>query len=170
MRMVIFVSPVVQILVFGYAATMDITHVPIAVHDRDNTKQSGQIIHDFSYSQYFDIKYYVQEPAQENELIDKSKVLGVLKFDRAFARDLVGNKDAQVQMIVDGTDSNAASIILKYAGQIIQSQNARILRRRRRRYLDFIVPALRSICAIADGLMRTSNRVTTICPASSCSS
>ena len=55
MRFTIFVPPIIQVLIFGYAATMDITHVPTAVYDQDNTKQSRQIIRDFSYSQYFNI-------------------------------------------------------------------------------------------------------------------
>lgn len=128
MRMVIFISPLVQIFIFGYAATMDITHAPIAVHDRDNSTESRAFIHRFSYSQYFDIEYYAQNSDQENKLIDRSQVLGVLKFDKGFARDLVGNKGAQVQLIIDGTDSNAASIIGGYANQIVQKYNYDVMR------------------------------------------
>jgi hypothetical protein len=136
MKFVILVSPIVQVLIFGYAATMDITHAPIAVHDRDNSKESRAFIHRFSYSQYFDIEYYAQNGAQENELIDRSMVLGVLKFDKGFARDLVGNKGAQVQMIVDGTDSNAASIINNYAGSIVQQYNDDVLKEWARTFLS----------------------------------
>ncbi|MCX5678735.1 MAG: ABC transporter permease [Candidatus Omnitrophica bacterium] len=135
MRMVIFVSPLIQVLVFGYAATMDITHVPIAVYDIDNTKESRALIHDFSYSQYFDIKHYVREESQVNALIDKSRVLAVLKFNAGFSRDLVGNNPAEVQLVVDGTDSNAASIILGYANSIITNYNLRVLYERSQVYL-----------------------------------
>jgi len=128
MKFVIFVSPIVQVLVFGYAATMDITHAPIAVHDRDNTKASREFIHRFSYSQYFDIKYYCQNGEQENKLIDRSEVLGVLKFDKGFARDLVGNKGAQVQLIIDGTDSNAATIVGGYSNTIVREYNYQVMR------------------------------------------
>jgi ABC-2 type transport system permease protein len=127
MRMVIFISPLVQVLIFGYAATMDITHAPIAVYDMDNTTQSREIIRDFDYTPYFDITHYVYNREQGNALIDESKVLGLLRFNRGFAKDLVGNRSAEVQMIVDGTDSNAASIILGYANQIIMSYNYDLL-------------------------------------------
>jgi ABC-2 type transport system permease protein len=136
MRMVIFISPLVQVLIFGYAATMDITHAPIAVHDRDNTKESRAFIHRFSYSQYFDIEYYAQNGEQENKLIDRSEVLAVLKFDKGFARDLVGNKGAQVQMIIDGTDSNAASIVSGYANTIVQQYNYDVMKEWARTFLS----------------------------------
>lgn len=135
MRMVIFVSPLVQVLIFGYAATMDITHVPMAVYDVDNTKYTRALIHEFSYSQYFDIKHYLKNEAEVNSVIDDSKVLTVLKFDAGFSRDLVGNNPAEVQLIVDGTDSNAASIIMNYAGSIITNYNYRILQERAAVYL-----------------------------------
>lgn len=135
MRMVIFISPLIQVLVFGYAATMDITHVPIAVYDVDNTKYTRALIHDFSYSKYFDIKRYPKNEYQVNKLIDQSKVLGVLKFNAGFSRDLLGNNPAEVQLIVDGTDSNAASIVLGYAGTIISNYDYRILLERAQVYL-----------------------------------
>ncbi|MFH1189746.1 MAG: ABC transporter permease [Candidatus Omnitrophota bacterium] len=135
MRMMIFVSPLIQIFIFGYAATMDITNVPIAVYDIDNTKESRALIHDFSYSQYFNIKHYIHEEAQVNTLIDESKVLAVLKFNAGFARDLADNNPAEVQLIVDGTDSNAASIIMNYANSIVMNYNMAVLQERCRVYL-----------------------------------
>lgn len=135
MKFIIFVAPVVQVLIFGYAATMDITHVPTAVLDRDNTKQSRDIIRDFSYSQYFDIEKYLRDDKDLREVIDKSQVIGVLKFDRGFARDITGNKTGDVQAIIDGTDSNAASIILGYGNQIIANYNYNALQERVRELL-----------------------------------
>ena len=130
MRFTIFVPPIIQVLIFGYAATMDITHVPTAVYDQDNTKQSRELIRDFSYSKYFDINYYLDEEEQVRTIIDRSKVISVLKIDRQFARDLIGNRSAKLQLILDGTDSNAASIVLGYAGQIIGDYNYKALKER----------------------------------------
>lgn len=134
MRVVIFISPLIQVLVFGYAATMDITNVPIAVYDIDNTRQTRALIHDFSYSKYFDIKHYAKDELQVNRLIDESRVLAVLKFNAGFTRDLVGNNSAEAQLVVDGTDSNAASIIMGYAGSIVTAYNLRVLDERYREY------------------------------------
>lgn len=136
MRFVIFVSPVVQIFIFGYAATMDITNVPTAIYDLDNTKQSRDIIRLFSYSKYFDIRRYLRTESDIQDVMDHSIIKGVIKFNRGFAQDLTSNRTAQMQIIVDGTDSNAAQIILGYAGTIISNYNSRILQQRGEIYLN----------------------------------
>ncbi len=130
MRFAIFAPPVIQVLIFGYAATMDITHVPTAVYDRDNTKQSREVVRDFGYSKYFDIDYYLYEEDQARAIIDRSKVISIIKMDRQFAKALIGNRSAGLQLILDGTDSNAASIVLGYAGQIIGNYNYQALKER----------------------------------------
>jgi ABC-2 type transport system permease protein len=130
MRFTIFAPPVIQVLIFGYAATMDITHVPTAVYDMDNTKESREVLRDFSYSKYFDFNYYLYEEEQVRKIIDRSKVCGVIKIDHGFGRNIAGNKTANLQLILDGTDSNAASIILGYSGQIIADYNYRALKER----------------------------------------
>lgn len=130
MKFTIFVSPIVQILIFGYAATMDITNVPTAVYDLDNTKQSREIIRQFSYSKYFDIQNYLQKEEDIKYVMDRAKIKAVIKFNRGFAQDLTSNSTAQMQIIVDGTDSNAAQIVLGYAGTIINNYNYVALKQR----------------------------------------
>jgi len=126
----LFLTPIIQVLVFGYAATTDVKHIPAAIYDLDNTLQSRDVIRAFSYSKYFSIKYYVYSDKEERELIDKSKASMVLRFNHGFAKDLEGNKGAQIQIIVDGTDSNAAAIGLSYAGKIIQKYSYSVLQNR----------------------------------------
>lgn len=135
MKTIIFVSPLIQVLIFGYAANTDIQNSPTAVYDLDNTKESRQLIRDFKYSKYFDIKYYINTDSQEKELIDKSKVNTVLRFNHGFARDLEGNRSAEFQIILDGNDSNTASIVLGYANRIVQRYSDRYLKERGRIFL-----------------------------------
>jgi len=130
MRTVIFISPLIQVLIFGYAATTDVRNIPTAIYDLDNTPESRDCIRAFSFSKYFNIKYFVFSDKQERELIDKSKVSVVLHFNRGFARDLEGNKGAQIQLIIDGTDSNTAGIVLGYASRIIQKYSYSSLEKR----------------------------------------
>ena len=136
MKFVIFVSPVVQVLIFGYAATMDITNIPTAVYDIDNTKESRDVIRGFSYSKYFDIQNYLQKEEDIKYVMDRANIKAVIKFNRGFAQDLTGNKSAQMQIIVDGTDSNAAQIVLNYAGTIIGNYNTRALQERTNIFLN----------------------------------
>ena len=135
MKMIIFVSPIVQVLIFGYAATMDITNIPMAVYDVDNTKESREVTRDFTYSKYFKITKYLSEEKEVQHVIDHGRALCVLKFDRGFSQDLVGNRTAHIQLIVDGTDSNAAQIIVGYSNQIILNYNNRTLQERAHIYL-----------------------------------
>lgn len=135
MKFTIFVAPVVQVLIFGYAATMDINHIPTAVFDRDNTKQSRDVVRLFSYSKYFDIVRHLSTEKEQKGVIDRTEVYAVLKFDHQFAQDVTGNKTAEMQLIIDGTDSNAAQIILGYAGQIIGNYNYEGLKERAQLYL-----------------------------------
>ena len=135
MKIIIFISPVIQILIFGYAATMDITNIPMAIYDVDNTKESRDVARDFIYSKYFRVAKYLSEEKQVKHVIDNGRALCVLKFDRGFSQDLVGNRTAQIQLIVDGTDSNAAQIIVGYANQIVLDYNDRALEKRAHIYL-----------------------------------
>ncbi len=130
MRTMIFIAPVLQVLIFGYAATTDVKNIPTAIYDLDNTSESRDVIRAFSYSKYFNITYYVYSDKEERELIDKSKASVVLRFNHGFGRDLEGNKGAQIQLIIDGTDSNTAGIVLGYASRIIQKCSYSILKNR----------------------------------------
>lgn len=135
MKFVIFVSPVVQILIFGYAATMDITNVPTAVYDLDNTKQSRDIIRLFSYSKYFDVQRYLSKEGDVKYVMDRARIKAIIRFNRGFAQDLTSNRTAEMQILIDGTDSNAAQIILNYAGSIISRYNSKMLEERAQIYL-----------------------------------
>ncbi|MBL7158676.1 MAG: ABC transporter permease [Candidatus Omnitrophica bacterium] len=130
MKTIIFISPLMQILIFGYAATMDITHIPSAVYDLDNTNVSREVTRQFSYSQYFDVQYYCRDDHDMAGLINDSKVFAVLKYNRGFGRDITGNRTANLQLIVDGTDSNASHIVIGYAGDIVSNFNYRALKER----------------------------------------
>lgn len=127
MRSMIFIAPIIQVLIFGYAATTDVKNTPVAVYDLDNTPVTRDIVRAFSYSKYFNIKYYLYDDTQVRKLIDNSKVTMVLCFNHGFAQDLESGKGAQLQLIIDGTDSNTAGIVLGYAGKIVQKYSSSII-------------------------------------------
>lgn len=120
MKITIFVAPIIQILIFGYAATTDVKNVPIAVYDLDNTPQSRDITRAFINSWYFNASHYINTDEQLRKLIDKSAVNAAICFNRGFARKLTGDNSAEVQLILDGTDSTTASVVLGYANSIIE--------------------------------------------------
>jgi len=144
MRVVIIVTPLVQLIVFGYAANTDVQSVPTAIYDLDNTRQSRDLIRAFTYSRYFTDKYHISTDAEQNDLINKGRVSAVLRVDWGFGRDLVGNRSAQFQLILDASDSNTANIVLSYANQVMNRYNSDALKDRMTVFMK-IAPAITQV-------------------------
>jgi ABC-2 type transport system permease protein len=127
MRTVIFVIPCIQTIIIGYAVTLDVRDVPTAVYDLDNTADSRELTARFVRSGYFRIVEYVDNEQRAQELIDRGRASVVLHMNRGFSEDLHGGRTAQLQVIVDGTDSNTAGIVLSYAARITSALSEQIL-------------------------------------------
>ncbi len=127
MRTVIFITPLVQILLFGYAANKDINYVPTGIFDRDNTKESRELIRRFTFSKYFIPEHYIYTEEEQNDLLNKGKVNVVIHIDRGFGRNLLAGKNADVQLAFDGSDSNTAMVIMGYANTIVQGYQYNLL-------------------------------------------
>ncbi|MFA5146993.1 MAG: ABC transporter permease [Candidatus Omnitrophota bacterium] len=128
MKTVIFVTPLVQIILFGYAANKDINYVPTAIYDRDNTVESRELLRRFTYSRYFVPEHYISSSKEEDLLLDKGQASIVIKIDRGFGRDLKAGKDAQVQLAFDGTDSNTAMVVMGYADTVISDYSYELMK------------------------------------------
>jgi drug efflux transport system permease protein len=127
MKAFIFVVPVMQLLIFSYAASTDVRHIATAVYDLDNSVTSRDLVSRFVKSGYFDVVEYIASDARERELLDRGKVQAVLHLDQGFEGDLRAGRTAPVQMIVDGTDSNTAGIVLGYSNGIVQQFSQAVL-------------------------------------------
>jgi len=123
MKAVIFVTPILQLLVFGYAVTTDITQIPTAVADFESSSQTRELVRRFESSGYFRIVQRVGEAAVLQDLMDRGIVKAAVQFDPGFSTDLTRGRTAAVQIIVDGTDSNTASVVMDYANRIIGQYN-----------------------------------------------
>lgn len=127
MKGMIFAMPIVQLMVFGYAVTTDVKHVALAVLDRDYSQTSRDLTSRFTASGYFDAASNIQDEREARELIDRGEAQAVLRIDKGFEEDLGAGRKVPVQVIVDGTDSNTAGIILNYAGKIIGRYSEEVL-------------------------------------------
>lgn len=128
MKTVIFITPLIQIILFGYAANRDINYVPTAILDRDNTAESRELLRRFTYSKYFVPERYINSGKEENAILDKGEASVVIHIDRGFGRNLEAGKDASVQLSFDGTDSNTAMIVMGYANTIISNYQYGLLK------------------------------------------
>jgi len=123
MKAVIFGTPIIQLVVIGYAVTTDVTQVATAVADFDRTQETREIARRFESSGYFRVVRWVEDSKDVRTLIDQGEVKVAIQFDPGFARDLARGRTAVIQVIVDGTDSNTASVVLDYANRIIAQVN-----------------------------------------------
>jgi len=130
MRAVVFVMPVVQVLIIGYAVNTDVRHVPLAVYDLDRTPASRDLLARFEGSGCFDVVRRIQVEAEIQTVLDAGDAKAVLRINRGFAEDLDGGRTALAQLLLDGSDSNTASIILGYAARISADFNRTIIEQR----------------------------------------
>jgi len=133
MRMVIFGVPIIQCLVFGYAVTLDVRHVRLVVIDRDATPASRALVARFTGSDCFDVVEYTADERRARALIDAAQVSALLQINAGFGADLDGGRSAPVQLVVDGSDSNTARLVLNYSAVIASGYSHDVLVDRTRR-------------------------------------
>jgi ABC-2 type transport system permease protein len=126
-RGVVFIMPIFQMLIFGYAVTTDVKHVATAVYDLDNSVASRELVARFVHSGYFDIEIFVGHESQIQSLIDHGRVQALIGLNKGFEKNLKAGRTALIQLIVDGTDSNTAAIVLNYSGRIVAQYSQDIL-------------------------------------------
>jgi ABC-2 type transport system permease protein len=138
MRMVIFVIPCVQVLVIGYAVSTDVKHVRTALFDQDNSQSSREVVASFVQSGYFDVVERIGTDAEATALLDRGTVSAVLHVMHGFADDLHAGRTARLQVLIDGTDSNTANIVLSYAVKIAAAYSENTLIERYQRQMGAI--------------------------------
>jgi ABC-2 type transport system permease protein len=117
-RVILIVPPLIQMLVFGYAATYEIYHVPTVVLDLDHSQESRELVSRFTSSPYFDVQRQLTDSRQLGELIDQGNATVGLEIHAGFAEQLRKGQTAPLQVIVDATNSNTALIASGYISQI----------------------------------------------------
>jgi ABC-2 type transport system permease protein len=117
-RIVLFGPPIIQMLIFGYAATFEIRHVATVVLDLDHSQESRELISRFTSSPYFDVQHQLTDSRQVQDLIDRGQATVALEIHAGFAEDLRKGETAPLQVIVDATNSNTALIASGYINQI----------------------------------------------------
>jgi ABC-2 type transport system permease protein len=118
--------PLLMLLLFGYALSLDVDRIQTVVYDRDLTPQSRDLIRSFGGSRYFEIIGVVSGYREIERKIDRSEALLAIVVPEGFAHDLTSGRTANVQFILDGSDSNTASIAFGYTDTVIQNYSRRV--------------------------------------------
>jgi ABC-2 type transport system permease protein len=117
-RFLLFVTPIIQMLIFGYAATFEVHHVATVVLDLDHSQESREVISRFTSSPYFDVQHQLTDSRQIEDLIDRGKATVALQINPGFSENLRKGQTASLQVIVDATNSNTALIASGYINQL----------------------------------------------------
>jgi ABC-2 type transport system permease protein len=143
-RFSLIAPPIVQMLIFGYAASFEVRHVTTAILDLDHSQESRELVSRFWASEYFDITYNLVDSGQIANLIDRRKIALAIHIMPGFAESLRKGQTASVQVILDGTDSNTALVALGYIGSITQRFSQQYLEDRMMRTMpeDARVPSV----------------------------
>ena len=124
LRIFLFLPPLIQLLIYGYTINFDIKHIRTGVFDQSRTSQSREFTKRFGATDYFDLDYFPPSPVSMRSLLDRGKVSLILHIPWDFAEKLQAGKTAPMQLVIDGTDSNAALIVGRYANAIINDYAA----------------------------------------------
>ena len=113
--------PLLMILLFGYALTLDVDRIPTLVYDMDNSPESRELISHFDGSRYFRVNGVTDNYTIVEKKIDRDECMLCITIPRDYSRELNSGRAPQVQIIFDGSDSNTASIALGYAQSILET-------------------------------------------------
>jgi ABC-2 type transport system permease protein len=126
---VMFVMPIIQLMLMGYAATTDIEHLRTAVFDGDKTTASRELIEAYRASNYFDIVRYVESESELEHLIDGSQVRSGLVIPVGYGEELATGGQPQVAFVIDGSDPSVANTVLAASQSVGQAYSMRIVER-----------------------------------------
>lgn len=123
-RITLFVPPIMQCLIFGYAATLDLNNVPYAIHDQSRSAASQELLGRLDGSGVFRRIGELDSPAAMANAIDTGQALLVVQIPQDFERRLDAGEPAQLQVLADGRNSNTAGVALGYIDAIVDGFNA----------------------------------------------
>ena len=123
-KRIIFASPIVQLLAFGYAVNTDVRNVAMFVEDHDRTSVSRELVQSLTASGYFRVVGGSTDPGHLTHALDQGRAVLGLVVPAGFTRDLAGGRPATVQLLVDGTNSNTGTVAQGYATRMITEWGA----------------------------------------------
>jgi ABC-2 type transport system permease protein len=111
--------PLLFLLLFGFARSPDVDRVPTLIYDADQSTESRELIRRFEASRYFQIRGMVSDYRSIEKAIDSGRALIAIAIQRDYSRQVAAGQEADVQILIDGSDSNTASIAKGYAESVV---------------------------------------------------
>jgi ABC-2 type transport system permease protein len=126
----IILLPIMLMMLYGYALTFDIKHVPTAIYDQEQSRVTAEFIRRFEGSEYFKVSRFLSSYQEIDHLLSTRQVQLVLVLPFDFSRPLKKKGTTKVQALVDGTDANTANIILGYVQAVVSVYNQDVVTER----------------------------------------
>lgn len=123
-RGLMFIPPIMQFLIFGFVVNLDVERSRLAWYDQDNTPASRELRASFESSKYFIVTNTPSSPAELQDLMDRETVHSAVVVPPGFNEDLARGRSTKIQMLVEGTNSNTASILVNYASDIVRTYSS----------------------------------------------
>jgi ABC-2 type transport system permease protein len=118
--------PVMMLLLYGYALSLDVDRVPALIYDQDRTSASRDLIRQFEGSRFFDVRGFAADYRAIERAIDGNQILMAVVIPPDYSETIGAGGTAPVQIIIDGSDSNTAAIVLGYSETVVRGYSARI--------------------------------------------
>jgi len=125
---VMIITPLMQLILLGYAASTDIDHLRTAVYDGDKSQQSRQLIEAYQSSNYFDVIYYVEQEREIAYLLDHGDVYGALIIPAGYGQEVAARDWADIGFVIDGTDPTVAGSVFSAAQAVGQAYSTNIVK------------------------------------------
>lgn len=125
--MILLGIPLIQIILFGFAITTEVKNSKIAVFDPSKDIATNRIINQLDVSEYFDVDKYITSHAEIEDIFKKGEIKLVVIFGERFNENLMHTGKQQIQLVLDGTDPNTATIVSNYASAIISKYQLELL-------------------------------------------
>ncbi len=172
-RLVLVMPPLLQLVIFSFAATLEVKNISLAIYNQDPGQHSQELIQRLKGSPTFTHLYFVDSVGRLQPMLDKQKVLAALHFPQNFSRDIENGLSAKVQVLLDGRRSNAAQIVNGYLARLTRGYSLEVRKNRQTEalpvkivdrhwfnenlfYLWFTVPSLVGILAMMVSLVVTA--------------
>ncbi|MBE0427640.1 MAG: ABC transporter permease [Nitrospirae bacterium] len=122
----VFVMPVMLLFIFGYAITLDVNNLTTIVYDLDRSSSSRELVAKFSESGYFTIIEHIDDDKDIDKYLDSGKARIAIAIPADFSKNITTGKNPQLQVIIDGSDSNTATIAMGYISAISELYSQRL--------------------------------------------
>jgi ABC-2 type transport system permease protein len=123
----LFGAPVIQLILFGFAATTDVKNIPLAVLDFNKSQESRRLVSNFLHADAFRLQNDLNSHEEIDSLIQKGTIKVAVVIPPDFEKKLESGRKTSVQIILDGSDANSATIVMGYLSRLLASHSERIV-------------------------------------------